>query len=198
MKLKNFNDESFVHNGKLFIKCIDHEWIEDACKRAISKIKKRPDYKNILFVSLLEGSVPFEEELSSLANWKMNIMQISYHSYKGEESTGEFTITKKIVKSKVKDKNVVIIEDIVDTGNTMQRVIADLKEAGAKSVKIVCLLDKINKHPKLPIIFKGFDILDRFVIGYGMDYDGEFRNLPHIYASIKRDDELVVDSLVNY
>lgn len=183
----------FDHKGHHFEKCIDHEWINDACVKALKKIRTRRSFTKILFVSLLNGSVPFQEALQKKANWKMDIMQISYHSYEGQHSTGEFTISKPIDIDRVKDRDIIIIEDIIDTGLTMQKVIADLKAAGAKSVKIVCMLDKVGKHPSLPILFAGFNIIDKFVIGYGLDYDGEFRELPHIYAAgLSKDEELVL------
>ena len=121
------------------------------------------------------------------------IMRISYHSYAGTQSTGKFNITVPINAERVKGRDCIIIEDIVDTGRTLQKVISDLKAAGAKSVKVICVLDKVGKHPKLPILFRGFNIADKFVIGYGMDYDGKFRDLKHIYAAgLEKEEELVL------
>lgn len=193
MKMKEFEARSFEHKGKTFEKIIDHEWIAEACDNIISIIKKRRSYTKTLFVSLLNGSVPFEEELSSKATRKMDIMRISYHSYSGTKSTGKFNIEVPIDVDRVKGRDVIILEDIIDTGLTMQKVIADLKAAGAKSVKIVCVLDKVGKHPDLPILYSAFNIKDKFVVGYGMDFDGEFRDIPHIYATgLAKDEELVL------
>ena len=191
--MKDFEEFEFDHEGRHFEKCIDNEFILDACDRAMECIRSRRSFTKILYVSLLNGSLPFEADLKSKASWKMDIMRISYHSYVGTQSTGKFNITVPINAERVKGRDCIIIEDIVDTGRTLQKVISDLKSAGAKSVKIICVLDKVGKHPKLPILFSGFNIADKFVIGYGMDYDGKFRDLKHIYASgLEKDEELVL------
>lgn len=191
--MKDFEEFELDHEGRHFEKCIDNEFIQDACDRAMECIRSRRSFTKILYVSLLNGSLPFEADLKSKASWKMDIMRISYHSYAGTQSTGKFNITVPLNAERVKGRDCIIIEDIVDTGRTLQKVISDLKSAGAKSVKIICVLDKVGKHPKLPILFSGFNIADKFVIGYGMDYDGKFRDLKHIYASgLEKDEELVL------
>lgn len=193
MKMKEFEALSFEYKGKTFEKCIDHEWIADACDNIISIIKKRRSYTKILYVSLLNSSVPFEEELSSKATWKMDIMRISYPSCSGTKSTDKFNIKAPIDADRVKGRDVIILEGIVDTGLTTQKVIAALKAAGAKSVKIVCVLDKVGKHPGLPILYSAFNIKDKFVVGYGMDLDSELHDIPHIYATgLAKDEELVL------
>lgn len=190
--MKEFEALSFEYKGKTFEKCIDHEWIADACDNIISIIKKRRSYTKILYVSLLNSSVPFEEELSSKATWKMDIMRISYPSYSGTESTDKFNI-KAPIDDRVKGRDVIILEGVVDTGLTTQKVMAALKAAGAKSVKIICVLDKVGKHPDLPILYSAFNIKDKFVVGYGMDFDSELHDIPHIYASgLAKDEELVL------
>lgn len=186
--MKEFEALSFEYKGKTFEKCIDHEWIADACDNIISIIRKRRSYTKILYVSLLNSSALFEEELSSKATWKMDIMRISYPSCSGTKSTDKFNIV-----DRVKGRDIIILEGVVDTGLTTQKVIAVLKAAGAKSVKIVCVLDKVGKHPDLPILYSAFNIKDKFVVGYGMDLDSELHDIPHIYATgLAKDEELVL------
>lgn len=192
--MSGFDEKVFDYKDHRFEMVINHDWIDDACNLAIAKIRARRSFTKILFVSMLDRSVPFQEELMKKASWDMDIMHISYHSYEDQHGIGNFKITKPIDNERVKGRDVIILEGIVDTGLTMQKVIADLKEAGARSVKIVCVLDKVGKHPDLPILFACFKIMDRFVVGYGMDYDGKFSNLKHIYAvGLSSEDNLVLD-----
>ena len=87
MKMKEFEALSFEYKGKTFEKCIDHEWIADACDNIISIIKKRRSYTKILYVSLLDSSAPFEEELSSKATWKMDNAYIKHELRGGKQSS---------------------------------------------------------------------------------------------------------------
>lgn len=187
--------EEITHKGHKFEKIIDRDFIIEAAHRVMAAIKQRRSHTKALYISMLDGSVPFENDLKKIANWDMDIMQISYHSYQGGmKSTGKIKVDIPIDTARVKDRDVIIIEDIVDTGLTMAAVIEELKKAGAKSVKIVCMLDKVKKHPKLPILCAGYQIEDKFVIGYGMDFDGKFRDLKSIYVTgLKEDEELVIE-----
>ena len=106
-------------------------------------------------------------------------MQLS--SYEGENTTGTIKLKKDIDFSEIKGKDVLIIEDIVDTGITLNYTLEHIKKAGANSVKVCTLLNKPSRRKiKVPIDYVGFEIENQFVLGYGMDYDQLYRNLPYI------------------
>jgi hypoxanthine phosphoribosyltransferase len=101
-------------------------------------------------------------------------------SYRGGTSAGEVRIRKDL-DTAIRGRDVLLIEDIVDTGYTLRTILDLLRFRGAKSVKLCSLLDKAAKREvEVPIDYKGFDIDDVFVVGYGLDYDGLYRNLPYI------------------
>ena len=106
-------------------------------------------------------------------------MQVSSYG-SGTRSTGEVKIVKDIDLS-MKDKNVIIVEDIVDTGNTLSTLKGFFTQRKAKSVKICSLLDKPERREvNVDIDYVGFTIPDKFVVGYGLDYDQKYRNLPYV------------------
>ena len=109
----------------------------------------------------------------------LEFMQLS--SYEGENTTGTIKLKKDIDFSEIKGKDVLIIEDIVDTGITLNYTLEHIKKAGANSVKVCTLLNKPSRRKiKVPIDYVGFEIENKFVLGYGMDYDQLYRNLPYI------------------
>ena len=101
-------------------------------------------------------------------------------SYAGTESTGVVKITHDLTKP-IAGKHVLIVEDIVDTGLTLQYLVENLKTRNPASLRVACLLDKPSRAKvRVPLEYVGFTIDDEFVVGYGLDYDGLYRNLPHI------------------
>ena len=136
--------------------------------------------KNPILLGLLKGSVMFMADLMKHLDMPIEIEFMDVSSYHGVESTGQIKILKDLDTS-VKDRHVIIAEDIVDTGRTLEYVIELLKLRGAKSVEMVTLLYK--KEARLaPIEAKyiGFSIPKAFVVGYGLDYNEKYRNLPYI------------------
>ena len=110
----------------------------------------------------------------------MTIDPIKASSYAGTQSTGEVKITQDI-KSDVKDRPVIFMEDIIDTGRTLQALSEVMKGRGAKSVEVVAILDK----PETRVVdfhadYYGFKAPDEFLVGYGLDYNGLYRNLPYV------------------
>jgi hypoxanthine phosphoribosyltransferase len=109
----------------------------------------------------------------------IDFMEVSSYG-SGTESTGQVRILKDLSRS-IEGRNVVIVEDIIDTGLTLNYLLKYLADKGPASVRIVCLLDKpARRLVEIPIDYRGFEIPDRFVIGYGLDYDERYRNLPYI------------------
>ncbi|MDR3214962.1 MAG: hypoxanthine phosphoribosyltransferase [Bacilli bacterium] len=156
---------------------------EQLNKRIIELAKQlSDDYKGerITLVGLLSGSVPFLAELIKHINLDCEIDFMDVSSYRGTQSTGEVRILKDLARPIV-DTNIIIVEDIVDTGKTLKVVRNILENRGPKSVKIITLLDKPEgRLVEVEVEYIGFKIPNEFVIGFGLDYDELYRNLPYI------------------
>lgn len=159
---------------------LNHEDIVQICSKLGSRITGDYEGKNPLFIGLLKGSIPFLAELIKhvKCDIAMDFMHVS--SYKGTTSTGTVVVLKDVI-TPVRDRHVVLVEDIVDTGLTLKEVMNVLKDRGAISIEIVTLLDKpenriVNMQPK----YIGHTIPNKFVIGFGLDYNEKYRNLDYI------------------
>lgn len=131
-------------------------------------------------VGLLKGSVPFLAEIMKHIDLDIEIDFMDVSSYDGAESVGDVKINKDLDKS-VKGESILLVEDIVDTGRTLKEVKKLLLHKGATEVKIVSLLDKPSRRViEIQADYVGFEIPNEFVVGYGLDYDQKYRNLPYI------------------
>lgn len=139
------------------------------------------DGKDLIVVGLLNGVYPFFADLTRAMPMEMDVsfMQVaSYHG--GTHSTGEVKIIKDLDKA-IQGKHCLVVEDIVDTGTTLHKVRNLLQDREPASLKIVTLLDKPSRRKtEVPVDYIGFTIEDKFVVGYGLDFDGKFRNLPFV------------------
>ncbi len=154
--------------------------IEKRIDEMAKEIEKDYEGKEIVFLGILKGSVPFMWELSKRIKNDIIFEFIEVSSYKGTESTGTISLHKDI-KNSIEGKDVIIVEDIVDTGKTIDFLLKHLQEKGANSIKIATLLSKPSRRViELNVDYIGFKIEDKFVVGYGLDYDQKLRNLPYI------------------
>lgn len=133
-----------------------------------------------IVVPVLNGAMIFASDMIKRLNFKLTIDPIKASSYAGTQSTGKVKITQDI-KSDVKDRPVIFMEDIIDTGRTLQALSEVMKGRGAKSVEVVAMLDK----PETRVVdfhgdYYGFKAPDEFLVGYGLDYNGLYRNLPYV------------------
>lgn len=143
-------------------------------------IEKDYEGKEIVLIGILKGSLPFLWELSKRIKNDviMEFMEVS--SYQGTESTGK-VIVKKDLTSSIEGKDVIIVEDIIDTGRTLTYLKKNLLERNPKSLRIATLLSKPSRRVmELNVDYIGFQIEDKFVVGFGLDYDQRLRNLPYI------------------
>lgn len=160
----------------------------DEIASAVTKLARQldEDYegKNPLFIAILSGSFMFASDLFKQVTIPAEICFIKLASYKGTKSTGN-VITSIGLDEDLHGRDVVILEDIIDTGKTMQAFLPQLEHQQPKSLRICVLLHKPESmvHP-VGIDYLGFTIPDRFVVGYGLDYDGFGRNLPEIYQLV--------------
>ena len=160
---------------------ISKEQIENRVKELAKQIRKDYKEKTITAICLLNGSLFFTADLTREIGGKIYLEFMQLSSYEGENTTGTIKLKKDIDFSEIKGKDVLIIEDIVDTGITLNYTLEHIKKAGANSVKVCTLLNKPSRRKiKVPIDYVGFEIENQFVLGYGMDYDQLYRNLPYI------------------
>lgn len=136
--------------------------------------------QEVLVVGVLQGAFIFCADLLREIKVPVLFDFVALSSYEGTESTGQVKM-KLDLKHDVYARNVIVIEDIVDTGLTMSYFLNELKSRQPKKLKLCSLLLKRSRlKVEVPIDYLGFDIEDKFVIGYGLDYDGRYRELPYI------------------
>lgn len=140
------------------------------------------DYLNqeIILVCVLNGSFIFCADLIRHITVPVQVEMVSLSSYEGSESSGQVSFRLDVKQSLV-GKNVILVEDIVDTGLTISFLLKHMELKNLASLKLCSLLLKRARlKVEIPIDYLGFDIEDKFVIGYGLDFDGRFRELPYI------------------
>lgn len=135
---------------------------------------------HLVCLGVLKGSVFFMVDLLKRVTVPIKIDFFQTASY-GSGTTADEVRIRKDVDLALRGKDVLLIEDIVDTGHTLRTVLALLKFRGARSVRLCALLDKASRREvEVPIDYKGFEIENLFVVGYGLDFDERYRNLPYI------------------
>ena len=160
---------------------VSSEEITKREKELADEISKYHKEKNSVpvIVGLLKGSVPFMMGLVMKLDIDCEIDFMDVSSYSGTNSIEVRVI--KDIEGSVTDRDVLIVEDIVDTGKTLEKVTEMFRNKGAKEIKIVTLLDKPARREKaIEADYIGFVVPDEFVIGYGLDYNQKYRNLPYI------------------
>jgi len=160
---------------------IDEDQISQIIKNLSSAINVDYMYKQPIVLCILNGSFIFAADLVRHFSFPLKMEFVRYSSYEGTETTG--TVTKILgIKADIKDQDIIIIEDIVDTGLTLSRAIKELWSYEPNSIKVVSLLLKPEAlEYDIPVDYVGKDIPNKFVVGYGLDYDELGRDLPAIY-----------------
>ncbi|MBO5237825.1 MAG: hypoxanthine phosphoribosyltransferase [Lachnospiraceae bacterium] len=160
---------------------ISKEAIETRIQEMADKINQDYAGKEVHLVGILKGSVFFVCELAKRLTIPVTMDFMSVSSYgAGTESSGRVKIVMDLAES-IKDKHVIIVEDIIDSGNTLNYLMPVLSNRQPASMKLIALLDKPDRRVKeVPIDDVGFVIPDAFVVGYGLDYAQKYRNLPYI------------------
>lgn len=134
-----------------------------------------------VLVSVLKGSIVFLADLIRAMDIPLSVDLMEVSSYgAGTETSGQVRILKDLSRS-IEGRDVLVVEDIIDTGLTLNYLLRYLSERNPASLRICCLLDKpARRLAEIEIDYRGFTIGDRFVIGYGLDYDERYRNLPYV------------------
>ena len=158
---------------------------EDIRRRAVelgAEITRdyKAEGKNPLLVALLKGSVPWLTDISRNIDLDISVDYMDVSSYEGTHSTGDIRIVKDLDVS-IKGVDILLVEDIVDTGKTIKEVLKNFYMRGASSVKIVTLLDKPSGRVNdVKADYIGFEIENEFVVGYGLDFNQHYRCLPFV------------------
>ena len=161
---------------------INEDEIRQAAQRLAEQINKDYEGKNLTLICTLKGAVPFFSDLINYINIDCNMEFIKASSYIGNTTTtiGNVQIST-VMNFPVENRDILIVEDIVDTGLTCQKLTEYFQSLKCRSIEICTMLDKPARrtcviNPK----YVGFEIEDKFIIGYGLDYNEKYRNIPYI------------------
>jgi hypoxanthine phosphoribosyltransferase len=173
MKIKDLEFHEFISSEKALQKV----------QSLAAEISKDYHDKTPVFLPVLNGSFMFASDLIKEVTIPCRVSFVKVSSYQGTNSTGQLKSLIGLDES-LFNQNILIVEDIVDTGFTLQKIVDELKTLGIKSVEVITLLRKKPARDKgLEVKYVGFEIDNEFVLGYGLDYDGLGRNFKEIYKA---------------
>ena len=142
--------------------------------------------RTLYVIGVLKGSFIFLADLVRHLQLDCRVEFIGVSSYEGMQTTGHVRINYDL-SADIQGKDVLLVEDIIDTGTTIDYLLKTFQVREPRSLKVCCLLSKPSSHQvKIDIDYVGFEIGPEFVIGYGLDYDGRFRNLPELMQVIAK------------
>lgn len=167
---------------KNFTKYLNRYEIDAAVQSLANRINADYQGKDVILVGILKGAILFVADLIRHLKVDAEVEFVRLSSYgKARTSSGTVTIIKDI-QADIRDKHILIVEEIIDSGRTLKFLYERLKSAGPASVEIVTLLDKVSKRVvDVPVKYVGRTIDDQFLVGYGLDLEEHCRNLPDIY-----------------
>ena len=174
MKKVRLNDKSF----QLFI---DSKELNDSIESLSNKINQDYSDREPIFLCVLNGAFVFAAELIKRFNHECQVSFVKLSSYQGVQSSG--TINSLIgLNEDIKGKDVIIVEDIVDTGQTIANIVENILNKNPRSIEVATLLYKPKSYQKqIPIKYRAIEIGNDFIVGFGLDYNGLGRNLEEIY-----------------
>ncbi|MDO4266168.1 MAG: hypoxanthine phosphoribosyltransferase [Eubacteriales bacterium] len=162
---------------------ISQEELEKGITRVAEQINEAYAGKELHLICVLKGGVYFTTELSKhiSEDIRVSVDFMSVSSYGSSTASSGVVRIVKDLDEPITGKNVLVVEDIVDTGNTLSYLLEMLKDRGPASLKLCTLLDKPSRRTKdVHVDYTAFEVPDKFVVGYGLDYDQHYRNLPYI------------------
>ncbi len=173
MKVKDLEFRKFISEGR----------IREKVKSLADRINTDYKDKTPLFLPILNGSFIFAADLIKEITLSCRLSFVKISSYQGVQSTGQL---KTLIghEESLFQQDIIVVEDIIDSGLTLEKILKELGDLGANSVEAVCLLRKRPAREKdISAKYIGFEIEDEFVLGYGLDYDGLGRNLKELYKA---------------
>jgi hypoxanthine phosphoribosyltransferase len=164
-----------------FIPLIKEQEIQRQIQKTGQQISKDYQGKDLVLLGVLKGSFIFLADLTRKISIDHEIDLIGASSYEGTSSTGQILFTKQ-PDLELKDRDVLLVEDIVDTGNTLLKIIEFITLLDPRSIKICSLIDKRERREvKIDVDYSCFSLEKGFIVGFGLDYNEKYRNLPAIY-----------------
>lgn len=174
---------SSIHLGdKTFVPYISEQQILDSIDEIASRMNRDFEGKRPLFLVVLNGAFLFAADLLRRINIDCEVSFVKVASYHGDSSTGK---VKQLIglSENLEGRTVIIVEDIIDTGVTIENIYGQLKEKAPAAIHTAALLFKPEAYKKtIPVDYTGIDIPNAFIVGYGLDYNGLGRNLRNIYV----------------
>ena len=169
---------------KRFREYLTERAIQERIEELAKQVNADLTGKEVVFLGILNGAFLFAADLFRRINFPARISFVKLASYEGTSSSGSI---KELIgwNEDIKNKTIVIVEDIVDTGNTLERIVDELAIRKATEVKVAAMLFKPAAYTKeIRLDYVGFEIPNDFVVGFGLDYDGFGRNLSSVYSLI--------------
>ncbi len=177
-----YDDQDYLHRDpQLDRVLIGSDELAKRCRQLGNEISRGYQGSTPIFVCILKGAYPFLADLTRCVSIDHEVDFMAVSSYDGgTQSTGVVKIEKDL-KSNITDRDVILVEDIIDTGLTIAHLVELLNTRNPRSIRVASLLDKKPARKKdVELHYVGFEIPKEFVIGYGLDYDEKYRNLPFI------------------
>jgi len=146
-----------------------------------AELTERFKGESVYLICILRGSIFFTTELAKRIDLPMEIDFMTVSSYGAETVSSGVINIKKDLEGSIEGKNVIVVEDIIDSGNTLSRLLQLFKSRKPKTLTLCTLLDKpARRETQVPVDYTGFVVPDKFIVGYGLDWDQKYRNLPYI------------------
>ena len=179
------NDPEIIKtNGATFKRLISAKEIEEKIVQLAQQIRNDMGNAEVpVFLCVLKGAFIFAADLVRNYNGLCELQFLRISSYNGADSTGKVTMYPGLDVDMIKGRRVVVVEDIVDTGLSMNCLLKDLREHEPRTLEVAALFTKPSRlcHD-VKVDYSCFEIPDAFIVGYGLDYDGQYRNFPAIYV----------------
>lgn len=180
LPLTNLRGKLFIMNNDIEKVLISQEELNKRMDEMAEDLNKKYQGQEPIVIPVLNGAMIFASDMIKRLTFKLTIDPMKASSYAGASSTGKVKIVQD-VKSDVSGRPVIFMEDIIDTGRTLKALSEEMHKRGAKSVEVVAMLDK----PETRVVDfhadeYGFKAPNEFLVGYGLDYNGLYRNLPYI------------------
>ena len=167
----------------------DEQTIENKVRELAAGISRDYAGKDLLLVCILKGAITFTADLMRRISFPVTLDFVHASSYGSSTFSSRRILIKKDIEADIRGKHVLLVDCIIDTGETMDCLLKRFTERGPAGLKTVVLLDKTSRrNVEVPLAYKGFEIPDKFVVGYGMDCGEKYRTLPYI-AVIKQNDK---------
>lgn len=171
-----------AENGQNIKVYLTEEQISKRVAEIGAEITERFKGESVYLICILKGSVFFTTELAKRIDLPMSIDFMTVSSYGAETVSSGVINVKQDLSGSIEGENVIVVEDIIDSGNTLSRLLQLFKSRNPKTLTLCTLLDKPERRVVKDVVvdYTGFEVPDKFIVGYGLDWDQKYRNLPYI------------------